>query len=84
MAKISLFIEKTNSQYYDISVKLIENPILYLARTLVGNNTLGFVGEPDVLLPEVQVDPAKMQQYNLEFEKAAENPLPEDNENDDL
>ena len=55
-----------------------------MARILVGNNTLEFIIAPDVLPPEVQVDSARMQQYNLEFEKAAANPLPEDNENDDL
>ena len=84
-AKSITFHRKKNLQYYDISAKSnynFEKPFLYLARKLVGNNQLEFVAAPALQPPEVQIDPALMQQYNQELEQAAAQPLPEDD--DDL
>jgi GTP-binding nuclear protein Ran len=72
-------------QYYDISAKSnynFEKPFLWLARKLTGNPNLEFVASPALAPPEVQVDPALMDQYQKELQMAAEQPLPE--EDDDL
>ena len=46
------------------------------------NPQLEFVAAPALAPPEVQVDTNLMQQYNNEMEEAAQQPLPE--EDDDL
>ncbi|CAG8516050.1 2069_t:CDS:2 [Diversispora eburnea] len=69
-AKTITFHRKKNLQYYDISAKSnynFEKPFLWLA---------------PLAPPEVAVDPALMDQYNKELETAANQPLPE--EDDDL
>ena len=84
-AKTITFHRKKNLQYYDISAKSnynFEKPFLWLARKLIGNPNLDFVAAPALAPPEVQVDPALMQQYTNEMEEAAAQPLPE--EDDDL
>merc|ERR1711869_7406 len=55
------FHRKKNLQYYDISAKSnynFEKPFLFLARKLVGNQSLEFVAAPALAPPEVQVDQA--------------------------
>merc|ERR1712039_1123092 len=62
-AKSITFHRKKNLQYYDISAKSnynFEKPFLWLARKLVGNQTLEFVAAPALAPPEVQVDQAAM------------------------
>lgn len=44
------------------------------------NPNLEFVASPALLPPEVSVDPALMDQYKRELEIAAQQPLPEEDE----
>ncbi|PVV01544.1 hypothetical protein BB560_004034 [Smittium megazygosporum] len=84
-AKTITFHRKKNLQYYDISAKSnynFEKPFLWLARKLSGNPNLEFVETPALKPPEVQVDANLMEQYNNELVAAANQPLPE--EDDDL
>jgi len=84
-AKTITFHRKKNLQYYDISAKSnynFEKPFLWLARKLVGNPNLEFVAAPALAPPEVVLDPSLVKEYDLELEKAAAEPLPE--EDDDL
>ncbi|KAA8612501.1 GTPase SAR1 [Pyrenophora tritici-repentis] len=74
-----------NLQYYDISAKSnynFEKPFLWLARKLVGNQTLDFVAAPALAPPEVQVDQAVLDQYRQEMENAAQMPLPDEDDAD--
>jgi GTP-binding nuclear protein Ran len=54
----------------------------WLARKLVGNQSLEFVAAPALAPPEVQVDQAVLEQYQKEMEDAAKIDLPD--EDDDL
>jgi GTP-binding nuclear protein Ran len=54
----------------------------WLARKLVGNQSLDFVAAPALAPPEVQVDQAVLEQYQKEMEDAAKIDLPD--EDDDL
>lgn len=79
------FHRKKNLQYYDISAKSnynFEKPFVWLARKLIGNPNLELVAAPALAPPEVQVDQALMEQYNQDLARAANEPLPE--EDDDL
>merc|ERR1711981_1190614 len=56
-AKQITFHRKKNLQYYDISAKSnyqFEKPFVWLARKLVGDNDLKFVGAPALAPPEFQ------------------------------
>src|SRR5271168_4533117 len=58
-AKTITFHRKKNLQYYDISAKSnynFEKPFLWLARKLVGNQSLEFVAEVALAPPEVQIN----------------------------
>jgi GTP-binding nuclear protein Ran len=84
-AKAITFHRKKNLQYYDISAKSnynFEKPFLWLARKLIGNPNLEFVGAPALAPAESTVDPALAEQYTREMNEAAAQPLPE--EDDDL
>ena len=84
-AKSITFHRKKNLQYYDISAKSnynFEKPFLWLARKLVGNPALDFVAAPALAPPEVQVDPAAMEQYQKEMADAAAMPLPDEDDAD--
>lgn len=79
------FHRKKNLQYFEISAKSnynFEKPFLWLARKLVGNQSLEFVAAPALAPPEVQVDSALMNQYQAELEKAAAAPLPDEEDAD--
>ncbi|CAE7156135.1 unnamed protein product [Rhizoctonia solani] len=79
------FHRKKNLQYFEISAKSnynFEKPFLWLARKLVGNNTLEFVAAPALAPPEVIVDKAVLDLYTKELDEASKQPLPE--EDDDL
>ncbi|KAI3630947.1 hypothetical protein MIR68_003312 [Amoeboaphelidium protococcarum] len=82
-AKSITFHRKKNLQYYDISAKSnynFEKPFLWLARKLTGSPNLEFAASPALAPPEVSVDPALMEQYKKELEAAAQQPLPEEDE----
>ncbi|KMP09607.1 GTP-binding nuclear protein GSP1/Ran [Coccidioides immitis RMSCC 2394] len=84
-AKTITFHRKKNLQYYDISAKSnynFEKPFLWLARKLVGNQTLEFVAPPALAPPEVQVDHDLLEQQRLEMEHAAQMPLPDEEDGD--
>ncbi|CRG90873.1 GTP-binding nuclear protein GSP1/Ran [Talaromyces islandicus] len=84
-AKTITFHRKKNLQYYDISAKSnynFEKPFLWLARKLVGNQTLEFVAAPALAPPEVQVDPEVMAKYQQELTDAAAQPLPDEEDAD--
>ncbi|KAI7710699.1 GTP-binding nuclear protein, partial [Hortaea werneckii] len=84
-AKTITFHRKKNLQYYDISAKSnynFEKPFLWLARKLVGNQSLEFVAAPALAPPEVQVDQAAMEQYQKEMQDAAQMPLPDEEDPD--
>jgi GTP-binding nuclear protein Ran len=57
-------------------------PYSWLARKLVGNQSLEFVAAPALAPPEVQVDQALLDQYAREMNDAAQMPLPEEDDND--
>ena len=78
-AKTITFHRKKNLQYYDISAKSnynFEKPFLWLARKLVGDQSLEFVASPALAPPEVQVDAQLMNVYQRELEQAQNMPLP--------
>jgi GTP-binding nuclear protein Ran len=52
----------------------------WLARKLVGNQSLDFVAAPALAPPEVQVDQAVLEQYQKEMDEAKNFPLPEEDE----
>ncbi|KAF3447163.1 hypothetical protein FNV43_RR12343 [Rhamnella rubrinervis] len=82
-AKQVTFHRKKNLQYYEISAKSnynFEKPFLYLARKLAGDTNLHFVESPALAPPEVQIDMALQQQHEAELEKAANQPLPDDDD----
>eukprot|EP01123_Difflugia_compressa_P015013 TRINITY_DN822_c0_g1_i1.p1 TRINITY_DN822_c0_g1~~TRINITY_DN822_c0_g1_i1.p1 ORF type:complete len:253 (-),score=45.71 TRINITY_DN822_c0_g1_i1:345-1001(-) len=84
-AKGITFHRKKNLQYYDISARSnynFEKPFLYLARKLVGNQSLIFVEAPALLPPEVTIDPAMKAQMDRELEEAVKTALPDDNDDD--
>eukprot|EP01123_Difflugia_compressa_P015014 TRINITY_DN822_c0_g1_i2.p1 TRINITY_DN822_c0_g1~~TRINITY_DN822_c0_g1_i2.p1 ORF type:complete len:219 (-),score=39.53 TRINITY_DN822_c0_g1_i2:201-857(-) len=86
-AKGITFHRKKNLQYYDISARSnynFEKPFLYLARKLVGNQSLIFVEAPALLPPEVTIDPAMKAQMDRELEEAVKTALPPDENDDDF
>ncbi|KAM7206953.1 Ras family domain containing protein [Rhypophila sp. PSN 637] len=86
-AKTITFHRKKNLQYYDISAKSnynFEKPFLWLARKLVGNTALEFVAAPALAPPTAVVDEALLKQYEAEMESAANMPLPNEEDDEDL
>lgn len=84
-AKQITFHRKKNLQYYDISAKSnynFEKPFLWLARKLAGDNALTFVQAPALQPPEATIDEATKQQYEQELSAAANQPLPDDDDED--
>jgi GTP-binding nuclear protein Ran len=72
-------------QYYDISAKSnynFEKPFLWLARKLSGDNALHFVEAPALQPPEAVLDQAQKVQYEKDLAAAAEQPLPDDDDDD--
>jgi len=77
------FHRKKNLQYFEISAKSnynFEKPFLWLARKVVGNNSLEFVAAPALAPATVEVDPELMKVYQQELAAAEAVPLPEDDE----
>ncbi|KAI6222487.1 GTP-binding nuclear protein Ran [Aphelenchoides fujianensis] len=84
-AKSITFHRKKNLQYYDISAKSnynFEKPFLYLARKLLGDPHLEFVGMPTLTPPEVEIDPSVIAKYEQDITEAQNAALPDDD--DDL
>jgi GTP-binding nuclear protein Ran len=84
-AKNITFHRKKNLQYYDVSAKSnynFEKPFLWLARKLTGKGNLNFTAAIALAPPEVTIDPAVLAQYEEEARRAAEMPLPEDDDLD--
>ncbi|KAJ8605420.1 hypothetical protein MRB53_041461 [Persea americana] len=84
-AKTITFHRKKNLQYYDISAKSnynFEKPFLWLARKLVGNQSLEFVAAPALAPPEVSVDQEVLKKYQEEMDAAAAMPLPDEEDAD--
>ncbi|KAI8529494.1 hypothetical protein RHMOL_Rhmol12G0228700 [Rhododendron molle] len=82
-AKQVTFHRKKNLQYYEISAKSnynFEKPFLYLARKIAGDPNLHFVESPALAPPEVQIDMAAQQLHEEELNKAAAQPLPDDDD----
>jgi len=75
------FHRKRSLQYYDISAKSnyqYEKPFLWLLRTLVGDPNL-FLVEALALKPvELQMDTAQINELNKEWNEAANQPLPDE------
>ena len=86
-AKQITFQRKKNLQYFEISAKVnynFEKPFLWIARKLAGNNELVFVEAPALAPPEAEIDMNQMAKYQAELEAAAQVPLPDNDEDDDL
>ena len=82
-AKQITFHRKKNLQYFDISAKSnykFEQPFLWLARKLVGDNTLQFVEAPALAPPEIQISVDDANRYEQELAAAAAMPLPVDDD----
>ena len=76
------FHRKKNAQYYSISTKSnynIEEPFLWLAKKLFGDDQLTFVEAPALQPPEFTFDPASIEQ---ELAEAQASPLPKDDDGD--
>ena len=72
-AKLIVFHQKKNLQYYDISDKSnynFEKPFLWLARKLIRDPNLDFVTMPALAPLEVIMDPALAAQYEHNLEVA--------------
>lgn len=54
----------------------------WLARKLVGNQSLEFVAAPALAPPEVQVDQEVLEKYQKEMQDAANMPLPDEEDPD--
>ncbi|KAI5283326.1 GTP-binding nuclear protein gsp1/Ran, partial [Ascosphaera acerosa] len=82
-AKTITFHRKKNLQYYDISAKSnynFEKPFLWLARKLVGNQSLEFVAGVALAPPEVEISLEEQQKAEQELEQAAQMPLPDEDD----
>jgi GTP-binding nuclear protein Ran len=86
-AKQITFHRKKNLQYFEISAKVnynFEKPFLWIARKLAGNNDLQFVEAPALAPPEAELDQAHVAANEQELMLAANVPLPELDDDDDI
>jgi GTP-binding nuclear protein Ran len=86
-AKQITFHRKKNLQYFEISAKInynFEKPFLWIARKLAANNDLQFVEAPALAPPEAEIDPLLMQQNEIELMAAANVPLPDGDDDDEI
>jgi GTP-binding nuclear protein Ran len=86
-AKRVTFHKKNNMRYFEMSAKSnyhIEMPFLSIARQLAGDPNLAFTTAPVLLPPEVHLDPALVEKYEVELHLAQQVPLPADGEDDFL
>jgi GTP-binding nuclear protein Ran len=61
-----------------------EKPFLWIARKLAANNDLQFVEAPALAPPEAEVDTLLMQQNEAELMAAANVPLPDGDDDDEI
>jgi GTP-binding nuclear protein Ran len=86
-AKQITFHRKKNLQYFEISAKVnynFEKPFLWIARKLAGNNDLQFVEAPALAPPEAELDQAHVAANEQELMLAANVPLPDLEDDDDI
>jgi hypothetical protein len=86
-AKQITFHRKKNLQYFEISAKAnynFEKPFLWIARKLAGNNELAFVEAPATAPPEAEVDLTQMAANEQELAMAANVPLPEGDDDEEI
>jgi GTP-binding nuclear protein Ran len=67
---------------YIILLRNTNEYISWLARKLVGNQSLEFVAAPALAPPEVQVDQEVLEKYQKEMQDAANMPLPDEDDAD--
>nr|AFK40430.1 unknown [Lotus japonicus] len=82
-AKQVTFHRKKNLQYYEISAKSnynFEKPFLYLAKKLAGDPGFHFVEMPALAPPDVVLDLTSQQMNEQELLIAANQPLPDDDD----
>jgi len=85
-AKNIQFHRKRNLQYYDLSARSnynFEKPFLWLARRLVNQPALTFVGQ-FAKAPEIHIDQAQIADMQEQLEKAANVAIPNDEFDDDI
>lgn len=74
-----------NLQYFEISAKSnynFEKPFLWLARKLVGNQQLEFVGAPALAPAEVEISAEQRAQIEADLQTAKDMPLPDEDDAD--
>lgn len=77
------FHRKKNLQYFELSAKAnynFERPFLWLAKKLVGDDSLRLVEAPAVRPPEVEIDMNDQIAYAQQLEAASNCPIPDDDE----
>ena len=85
-AKHVIFHRKKNLQYFEISARSnyqYEKPFVYLARKLVGDNSLTLVKAPALAPPDVVIDMEAQAKVEAELQQAVNAPLP-DQDDDEL
>ena len=85
-AKHVIFHRKKNLQYFEISARSnyqYEKPFVYLARKLVGDNSLTLVKAPALAPPDVVIDMEAQAKVEAELQQAGNQPLP-DQDDDEL
>ncbi len=85
-AKQITFYRKKNLQYCEISAKAnynFDKPFIWIARKLLGQPDLKYVEAP-VLAPESNIDAELMRRYEQELNDAANAPLPDGDDDEDI
>jgi len=80
------FHRKRNLQYYDLSARSnfnFEKPFLWLAKRLADKTDLKFMDEY-AKPPTIQIDQAQLDLLHQEAQQAANLPIPEDDDDEDL
>lgn len=86
-AKSITFHRKKSLQYYELSAKSnynFEKPFLWIARKLIGNQTLVFKEAPALAPPEVTIDEEHRRQIESAVDAAADIPLPDEDDGQDF
>lgn len=86
-AKSITFHRKKSLQYYELSAKSnynFEKPFLWIARKLIGNQTLIFKEAPALAPPEVTIDDEHRREIERAVDQAADIPLPDEDDGQDF
>ena len=84
-AKQITFHRKKNLQYYDISAKSnyqFEKPFVWLLRRLINDTNLVLVEAPALVPQDVEIPQDQLNEMDRELQEAAQQPLPQDEEDD--